>query len=235
MLPPLLAAAWRHARTSMKRQTRILISSFICIFTLPLAQNVAALPLSGLGTPAGHPGLAGGSVIDFEANANGAFASTFHFPDVSITGNNILRISSSFDGSYNVTGNSLALTTNDQTQEITFNFAAPVEAFGFNFGGVDSSWHLVAYSAASTVLDEFSIAPFGSSNNGEWFGIAGPGIASVQLYNTAFDIASNTGTLDYVVIDNLTYAAPIPEPATILLFSTGLAGLAAGRRKMRRK
>jgi hypothetical protein len=218
----------------MKQQKRIFISSLICILAVPLAQNAVALPLSGFGSPSDHADLAGGSVIDFETNANGAFATTFDFADVSMSGNNLLRIISSFSGSYNVTGNSLALTTNDRTQEITFNFAAPVDAFGFNFGGADLDWHLIAYSATSTVLDAFNIAPFGSSNNGEWFGIAAPGIASAKLYNTAFDITGNTGTLDYVVIDNFTYAEPIPEPATILLVGTGLAGLAAARRRKNR-
>jgi hypothetical protein len=218
-----------------KRQAKILVSTLICLLGISLAQNVAAVPISGFGSPSSHPDLAGGSVIDFEANANGEIATTFGYTDVSMTGNNVLRIINSFDGSFNVTGNSLALTSNDRTEEITFNFLSPVNAFGFNFGGADLEWRLIAYSAADTILDELTISPFGGSNNGEWFGISVPGIASTRLYNTAFDIGSDTGTPDYVVIDNFTYVSAVPEPSTFMLISLGLAGLGFGCRQQRNR
>jgi hypothetical protein len=169
--------------------------------------------------------LVGGSVIDFETNSDGEAALTFGYPDVTMTGNNILRITNSFGGSFNVMGNSMALTSNDRTEEVIFDFLSPVDAFGFNFGGADFEWYLIAYSAANTILDELTISPFGNSNNGEWFGISAAGIASAKLYNTAFDVGSNSGTTDYVILDNLTYVKSVPEPATLLLMCLGLAGI----------
>jgi hypothetical protein len=193
------------------------------------ARNAAAVAIGGLGAPSSHPDLAQGSIIDFEANTSGEAAISFGYPDVSMTGNNLLRITDSYDGSFNVTGNSMALTANDRTEAITFNFSSPVDAFGFNFGGADKEWRLIAYSTNMSILDELAISPFGNSNNGEWFGISAPGIASARLYNTAFDIGSNTGTPDYVVIDNFTYANAVPEPGTFLLMGLGLAGLGLSR------
>lgn len=216
-----------------KRQAKIFISTFICMAGIFLAQNAVAVPISGFGPPSSHPDLAGGSVIDFEANANGEFATIFGYTNVSMNGNNILRITNSFDGSFNVTGNSMALTSNDRTQEITFNFMSPVDAFGFNFGGADLEWRLISYSAADSILNELIISPFGGSNNGEWFGISASGIASARLYNTAFDIGDDTGTPDYVVIDNLTYVSAVPESSTFMLISLGLAGLGFGFRRQR--
>lgn len=206
------------------------LSVLIILTGIPLAQSVSAIPLSGFGSPSSHPELAAGAVIDFESNASGDSAGTFAYLDVTMTGNNLLRITDSFSGSFNMYGNSVALTSNDRTQEIIFNFLSPVTAFGFNLGGADLEWRLIAYSTSNAILGDMLITPFGSSNSGEWFGILAPGIASAILYNTAFDVANNTGTTDYVVLDNLTYATSVPEPATFMLMSLGLAGLGFRRR-----
>lgn len=78
--------------------------------------------------------------------------------------------------------------------------------------------------------DDLTISAFGNSNNGEWFGISTPGIASARLYNTAYDTSNNTGTAEYVVLDNFTYAKSVPEPSTLALLVLGLAGIGVRRR-----
>lgn len=214
----------------LKQQAKKYISMLVFIVGIPLTQTATAIPIAGFGSPSSHPALAGGSIIDFESNAPGDFAVTFTYPDVAIVGNNILRITDSFDGLFNMSGNSVALTSNDRTQEITFNFSSPVDAFGFNFGGTDIEWRLVAYSTSSAILGDITISPFGNSNSGEWFGISAPEIASAILYNTAFNVSGNTGTTDYVVLDNLTYIKAVSEPGTFMLLSLGLAGFGLHRR-----
>ncbi|MGR8931949.1 MAG: PEP-CTERM sorting domain-containing protein [Gammaproteobacteria bacterium] len=203
-------------------ELKVFTSVLVCVIGLYPAGNAAAMPISGFGVPSDHSDLAGGEVIDFEFNSSGDSADSFGFGSVTMTGNNVLRITDSFSGTFNVSGNSLALTTNDLTQEVAFDFLSPVDAFGFNFGGADLEWRLVAYSSTNAVLDELIISPFGNSNNGEWFGLSLAGIASARLFNTEFDTASNSGATDYVVLDNFTYVKSVPEPATLALFSVGL-------------
>ena len=64
--------------------------------------------------------------------------------------------------------------------------------------------------------------------------IQAQGIASATLYNTAFDVGTDSGDLDYIVLDNFTYlAAPVPEPQTyaLMLAGLGFVRLVARRRK----
>jgi len=214
-----------------RRQTKAFILVLIFMISPFFAYNTVAAPISGLGLPSDHADLAGGSVIDFESNFDGDVAVTFGYADVAMTGNNVLRITNSFSGSFNVNGNSMALTSNDRTEEITFNFSSLVNAFGFNFGGTEQEWRLIAYSTNNTILGDLIIPVFNNSNSGEWFGISMPGIASARLYNTAFDISNNTGVSDYVVLDNFTYVKSVPEPATLALLTLGLVGIGASARK----
>lgn len=213
----------------IKRRSRLIKPALAILCAGCFIQPAAATNISGLGLPSDHADLAGATVVDFAANVSGDFAASFTYGNVTLTGNNVLRVTDTFDGSFNMTGNSLALTTNDRTQEITFEFLAPVRAFGFNIGGTDQAWRLIAYSATSAILDTLDIPVLSSNDNGEWFGVSAPGIASARLFNTAFDVGTDTGTLDYIVLDNVSFANDIPEPDTIVLVSLGLLGLRLGR------
>ena len=217
----------------MKPQTTLFFPVLIGVLFLPLSQSAMAASINGTGLPISHPTLAGGAVIDFSSHTSGHASPSLSYTDVEISGNNVLRITDSFNGMFNMTGKCMALTSNDRTQEVTFTFSTPVDAFGFNLGGTDSPWHLVAYSAANDIVGERTIAPFGNSNNGEWFGIASSGITAARLYNTEFDVLNNTGITDYVVLDNFTYATPVPEPSTCILTGLGLVGLSLSARKRR--
>lgn len=207
--------------------------SFSGIFYVRSAPAPAPVILSGQGMPSDHAALTGGTVIDFEYDTPGDFAASFDYGGVRMTGNNLLRISDAFDNQFNATGNSLTLTTNDRTQAIEFDFASPVDAFGFNFGGTNETWHLIAYGAGGTILEELDLPVLDTGNDGDWRGIAAAGIVSAKLYNTAFDVGTDSGSLDYVVLDNFTYlAAPVPEPETyaLMLAGLGLVGLITRRR-----
>ena len=214
---------------SMRQPAKSFMLPLIGVCVAAYASHATATAISGQGLPASHAELTGGTVVDFEANTSGEFATSFTYPGVTMTGapgNKIMWVLNNFDAQFNVTGNSLALTTNDRTQEIVFDFTAPVSAFGFNLGGTDEAWRLIAYSASSTILDEVLLPVINNANDGQWYGIAVQGIASARLYNTAFD---NTGGLDYIVIDNFTFASHVPEPATLALLVLGLLGLGVSR------
>lgn len=208
--------------------------SFSGIFYVRPAPAPEPVLLSGQGSPSAHAALAGGTVIDFESHTAGDSAGAFGYGGVVMTGNNLLRISDAYDGQFNVTGKSLALTTQDRTQQLEFDFADPVGAFGFNFGGTDETWRLVAYASDGSVLAELDLPQIQDGNGGDWRGIQAQGIASATLYNTAFDVGTDSGDLDYIVLDNFTYlAAPVPEPQTyaLMLAGLGFVRLVARRRK----
>lgn len=206
----------------------------------------AMLMLSWLGTAdaalitsAADPSLAGGTVIDFETAPQGEFQNltignvTF---DTTGAGDNYGFISTDYAGLYNNTGLSLQNNTfgygrNDGFREIDFIFGSAVTAFGFNWGASDVSWELRAYGPGMAFLESHMIGPTFDSNAGDFFGIANAaGISRVFLVGAPGD---------YIFIDNFTYAPgdsqPVPEPGTMLLLGSGLAGLAGyGRRKMKR-
>jgi len=151
--------------------------SYSGIFYVRDAPAPAPVILSGQGVPSDHASLAGGTVIDFEAQTAGDAAVSFDYVGMAMTGNNMLRITDAFNGSHNTTGNSLALTSIDRTQEIVFDFNTPVDAFGFNFGGTNETWHLVAYGAGDAVLEELDLPVIDPTNDGDWRGIAAEGIS----------------------------------------------------------
>jgi hypothetical protein len=152
-----------------------------------------------------------------------------------MTGNNLLRITDAFDNQFNVTGNSLALTTNDRTQEVVFDFASPVDAFGFNFGGTNETWHLVAYGAGDIILGELDLPQIDTANGGDWRGIQAAGIVSAKLFNTAFSVDTDSGSLDFIVLDNFTYQPAVPEPSSMILLTAGLGLLRLTTRRNERK
>lgn len=106
---------------------------------------------------------------------------------------------------------------------MTFTFASPVSAFGIDintFATADG-----AYSATTSLADivDSVFDPFGGGGTGQFVGF------SSNLPFTSVTIAPTAG-FSYT-LDTLR-DVPLPEPGSLSLLATCLAGLFAGRKRM---
>ena len=104
---------------------------------------------------------------------------------------------------------------------MTFAFANPVSAFGFNWGASDVLWNLMAYNSSDQLLDTHVLPILVNNNNGEFYGIAETDISYANLIMTGQD------DTDWVMVDNFTYSegnSAVPEPASLFLFRSGIIG-----------
>jgi hypothetical protein len=117
---------------------------------------------------------------------------------------------------------------------------ATVTGFGAVFSDVDSAANasLSFVNASGVPLGSFS-AP--AANNGlSFLGLLFPGeaISQVQIISGNVPLGpSESGAIDIIVMDDFLYSEPavVPEPATLLLVGTTMAGLGLARWRRRRQ
>lgn len=132
-------------------------------------------------------------------------------------------------------GNFLASAFITRRGEFGFSFANPVSAVGAYMNQYQASGSsanrlvLIAYDIDGNELESYTQAPntdaFGY-NEGSFYGIRR---ASADIYG--FGVADGS-----IVLDNLTYAAPVPEPSTyaLLLAGVGVIGWSVSRQSKKR-
>jgi hypothetical protein len=201
---------------------------------LSFAATVQAAPINGFGDPLTDPMLVGGMQEGFDAVSDGEYAA-LTLGTVTYTGvDGAFAIGSDYNGDYNTTGGKSAFNDFDYAPgQFRFDFSTAVSAFAFNFGASDLGWLLEAFDAAGNSLSSMVIDPVLASNSGDYFGLSSGTPISFALLTM---LSENTHDFDgdFVFLDRFTFknaSNDVPLPAALPLLASGIAGVAALRKK----
>jgi hypothetical protein len=175
---------------------------------------------------AGATGLGAGEIL---TNQYAGFGVTFAVPNFNAYANNGLpATSSSLNSDPNVVwvdqggGGGGA-----SAQGMDIFFSTPVSHVGLYFGGsIGSTFSLAAYNGATLLEVLTAPLPPGGVGLEGFLALQNANITRAVVYST-----SNGQNWNFDIDDLKFDAAPIPEPTSLLLLGTGLAGLRAWRKR----
>lgn len=184
---------------------------------------------------AGDPALSGALVQDFDAFADGYFASqTFLIGGDGFTITpvaNDLHIDTTFCTQFGTSGSCLDTLSSGAGANDDFDVVftgSGVSAFGFALNALDNDWTVETRDASNNLLGTYVIASQSPGLSG--FARRGYFGATETSLIQSFTVRS-TGN-DRALIDDFAYV-PAPEPSTGLLTGLGLIGLAVTRGRRR--